>query len=240
MSPYQYGANNPICNIDVNGDSTIYYSFTGELLYVSHDQDENAVTVLDEENTAFFKEVKEMLKIIGVDIDELDAISSDARELGDSYIVNEYWGFEENNRVVENRSGEKYQGQYREHSIPLYDINGEIRIGSDSEKIIGDVGFVNPAQNPSNPNHVANLHTHPNAGIYKGPLSGSWYPEPSGTDLEGKDQLNYYDIVVSRTEINFYNRLNLSKGSSVNHAYPRYDSRGSSLSINRNSFKNLK
>ena len=47
MSGYQYAANNPISNIDVNGDSTLYYTHNGQLLHVSHDNKENSVVFID-------------------------------------------------------------------------------------------------------------------------------------------------------------------------------------------------
>ena len=38
LSPYQYGANNPICNVDVNGDS-IWYTIKDNIITLNHTMD---------------------------------------------------------------------------------------------------------------------------------------------------------------------------------------------------------
>ena len=218
MSPYLYAGNNPIVNIDINGDSTIYYSVSGERLFVSNDQAENAVTILNSENTELFQQVANMLKLAGIDTDNIDIINPIARQLGDSYYTDGI--FDVFNKSVADvafvYNGIDYCKEYKTYwektSSNEYRMNKE-------QITIGDIKY---AVNEPNTG-VSTNHTHPNAG--KPPVPEGWrninfYDTPQRLDFKDYQvRNNSFHTVTSPTALYFINRKDQAHGGIIKVPY---------------------
>ena len=201
-TPYHYVLNNPIKNIDINGDSTIYFGSDGNVLHVSDDGLENAVTFIGDDQVDEFKEQ--------LFSDTMNDESSDLRGFGTSYMTGGLVDFfEENNSDTKNKTTgeENHNSETNEHGTYLYESNGEVRVGS--QNITGSrmsIGWDNPTEGDP----VGKVHTHPNEGEdtrTEGGRYGTHAVKPSGWDMEtGGNKKGYYNVVVGSKNIYFYQK----------------------------------
>ncbi|MDH5608160.1 MAG: RHS repeat-associated core domain-containing protein [Cyclobacteriaceae bacterium] len=200
LSPYQYGRNNPLLFIDVNGDSTVYYDNNGNQLWVSHDGLDNGVTFIDDDNVLDFYEQ------LGKDLENDQ--SSDLRGFGTTYLTDGIESFFEDNKSDtkgdngnQNINANDGNPLVNEHGSFLYqNKNGEVEIGS--ENIPGTPGFAHGIDKLKE-GTVGSVHTHPNAGRKSG---SAYFGSGVGSfdhGLEAKER--YYNVAISSTSIIFFN-----------------------------------
>ncbi|MEQ9099719.1 MAG: RHS repeat-associated core domain-containing protein [Imperialibacter sp.] len=202
LSPYQYGRNNPMLFVDINGDSTAYYDNAGALLYMSHDGLENAVTVVNDENKGEF--FKTLIK------DLMNEQSSDLRSFGTSYMLDGLESrFEGTKGDKDNGTGgEWYDGLSSEHGSFLYESSGEVRIG-DEDFPGGPATIIFSGKNESD-DYVGYYHTHPNSGRRDNRRGGALQDPPSKdgqmNDRNHEAKRGYRNAVVTPSNVYLYNK----------------------------------
>lgn len=201
LSPYQYGRNNPLLFIDVNGDSTIYYDNNGNQLWVSHDGLENAVTVIDDDKFLDFYEQ------LGKDLENDQ--SSDLRGFGTSYMIG---GMEERFEDTKGdtdhpQGGKWHDGLSAEHGSFLYENDGEVRVGDeDFGGGVNSIIFLGKNEG----DYVGYYHTHPNSGK-RDRKQGATHQDPPSSkgqmnDRKHEAKRGYRNAVVTPNNVYLYNK----------------------------------
>ena len=209
QSPYVSMDNNPILYNDILGDSSEYYGPSGDLLHVSTDNLQNAVTIIPQDNLEQFK--KDLASFKESDCGNCGMANKVLRTSGVSYATDDLEQFfEDNNADVDK------DGYIREHKSYLYISNdGLIRRGAENiqgraENVTSDDKDVNTGkQGPQGTNPVGQVHTHPNVGKPAN-SPGSYYSDsPSNPDHYTPYNKNqYHDAIVSPKSIWFLNSSN--------------------------------
>jgi RHS repeat-associated protein len=200
-SPYHFALNNPILFLDFNGDSTIYYNYNGDVLHVSHDQMENAVVVISDDQLEGFNEylTQIMNDPNGVGWDADGSLENWAlRSYGESYMIDGFKDFYSTNHDQQNSSD-------AEHASFLYEKDGVVRIGNENftqnkadEVTWGKAEGKNPA---------GKIHTHASPLIKE---------EPSKHDRQfHKNRI--YNVVIGPDNIYLYGKNEIR---SVNGQFP--------------------
>ena len=183
-SPYTGMANNPVMYNDVLGDSSKFFNESGELLLTTHDNLENAVVIINDDNFDAFQERLTLAEQKNIDINS-DKLVKSLRGLGDSYMIDEMKHF------FYSTIGDAQYGYSYEHGSYLYIKNKEVRIGN--ENITNNL-YRNVIL-PTKKDAYGDLHTHPNAGLYDSPTTGVFEHRPSSQDYDN----NYkgFSVVIS-------------------------------------------
>jgi len=229
LSPYHYCANNPIKYIDVNGDSTIYYSESGRHLFTSHDKMQNALVIIkDKDVQNFVKTGTEFLKAGQADTDNANIVG---RMMGTEYMLDDFYDWLDNEvdgEWLSNSSGER-TGWRAEKGSMLFDDNGRIRIGSKVGVGDHDRIFWNQDYGEVDQGSVSKVHSHSNVGLtsYKTYYSGRSYADSKSHNTP----TNYMDVIV---EIN----QNREKKLIFYNGPAGYG--GTNIRIDKNTFKNTR
>jgi RHS repeat-associated protein len=198
VTSYNFLLNNPIMMVDPGGDSTVYYNTAGEILYTSHDQLENAISIIPDENLMAFNDALEKNKDALEDPLLRNMVNSKLRNYGVNYSTNSIDGFWK--RSI--GDGDLENGNY------LYENEfGLIVVGAPQDDIVGTQTNIIWPKPPSN--SVGDIHTH--ECLFCG-------TNPSTKDVNrnwGKikfkmTKVQYFDIVVSQNEIIFHNQFSSS------------------------------
>lgn len=205
LTPYNFVDNNPISNIDKKGDSTLYYSSTGVLLFASRDNLENMLVIIDASNVEAFGNRIESA-VMTTDPKMRQDINSNSfnrslRNLGSQkYATEMFENFYNKNKSDQDQTAAT--GYMNEHGTWLYkDANGVVRTGAENQVTSASGGV---RQEPDAANSVGRLHTHPNAG--KPADMGLLYSHgPSPEDENRINSTGYFDVIVSPKQIYLYN-----------------------------------
>lgn len=214
LNPYHYCAWNPVKNIDINGDSTLYY-YKGQLLFASHDGLRNAVV-----DVSAYDLNSDQISYIKSAADSKDPkyhsdkLNKQLRSLGVSYHTDEYEKFYSDNRNYKNSEGvypeHATYGRYnaKTKSVELTNVH-IIATGKGQEGRVVDYekdpdvnNNGNPSPYTSMPDGTTQIHTHTATDT-----------NPSSADSSPGDTDNklFYDVMINETTIFMYNR----KGSGI-------------------------
>ena len=211
FSSYLTLSNNPIIYSDTRGDTSIYYDEQGNFLKRINDKLENAVVVISSKNVDKFNEhLKYSEGNKGLNSKSL---AKRLRELGDSYMTDDLFGFYDDN---DEPDYDLPGGQYaQEHGSILYNKDGEIRQGY--ENYVGEDEHVDYSKNiggsgPRIPGATADgrVHTHPNEGLPNNqgiPLPGGWPSSSGGISGQGDwgtAPVNGFNVVVGKSQLSIY------------------------------------
>jgi RHS repeat-associated protein len=221
MSPYQYGANNPIKYIDVNGDSTAYFTASGSYLFTINDKNENGITVISSRKLLNFWAKFADLANNGKLMESTDQL----RSFGDTYMAEDMWSYNDDNNNVPDKN---FKALTEEFGTCLYqNKKGEIRTGKENYEGEWDGvwrldNFNIGGSGPKNSDevYVSAAHLHTNVGKFT--PKGGGLPSPSDPDdyksAPGPDD-HYWNAVISNKEIQLYKTVrvnNISNGTYTN------------------------
>lgn len=209
VSPYAMFNRNPVLYNDVLGDSSEYYGANGDLLHISTDNLQNAITIIPQDNIEQFK--KDLASFQKTDCGNCGIANKVLRTSGVSYASGDFEGFFE-----DNKGDLDEDGYVKEHKSYLYMSNdglvkkGVENIQGRAENVTTDDKDVNTGkQGPQGSNPIGQMHTHPN--VDKPANSpGSYYSDsPSNPDFYTPYKNNvYHDVIVSPKSIWFINSSN--------------------------------
>jgi len=163
-SPYNFVITNPIVALDNGGDSTIYYTESGRLLFIAHDNLDNALVVIDDDDIINFATLG--MNAMKYDQEHTDNINIQLRMKGKEYVIADFinYGKLQKEQKVFDGYG-KLINKYEKSSY-LYDNNGRIIIGK--KYAIGGANIVTDEDREKAEliweGSVSKIHDHPNAG----------------------------------------------------------------------------
>lgn len=213
-SSYLTFNNNPIYNIDILGDTSVYHDDKGNFLRMIPDNLENAVVIIPTEKLATFNEnisANEGNKGINS-----SGLGKKLRGLGDSYMTDDLFNFYDDNSAPDNSL--PYGDYANEHGTYLYKNNGEIRPGKenfeggDEHTTYGTNNRGGTGPRVPGATRSGRAHTHPNEGLPNEqgiPLPGGGTPSSAG-GLGGGDwgsgglKLNTFNVVIGKTQLTIY------------------------------------
>jgi len=206
MNPYGYCAGNPVKFIDVNGDSTLYYS-DNKLLFIANDQKiGNVVVDIPTKNKEKF--VYSILSIasIGGDLNT-DEINSTLRGLGTQYNLDAIKDFDD--EYAHDPMGGGLNAN-KERGVNLYEENGVVAPGGkvydgDGNSVKSNtIGFYGK----NSGTEIGFMHLHSSTYV-----NNDMNPAPSDPDYKDKSEMisqyhGKYNLVVSASHIYFISNSN--------------------------------
>lgn len=215
FNPYHYTLNNPIIFIDVNGDSTIYYSAEGAELYRTTDKSANAITVIPNKHLGGFSAMYNLLNELGVDLNGAIATFI-MRAYGETYDINGVFSFLDGNAKNYNKQTDVFQPNdgkgplINEQSARVEKKNGVWTVNPDKK----DNGPTNPFSVTLQGPGPVTMHTHESAGR-KVIIAGEKATVPEGKESVGNDGdipnarnrpgSGLLQMAVTKNSIFFYN-----------------------------------
>jgi hypothetical protein len=207
LSPYSAFENSPISIVDPGGDTTVYYSQTGQRLHISYDELPTAIVIVNDKQLARFNIELKVLKEINKGHEHGKSSNERWRSYGKMFDVKSLREFYNKNTIkkIDNKSpesptGYNSEGYFNETKGILYEKGGVIKPGDKTIKggvktVIGE-----PEDESDKGNRVGIIHTHPNEGL----------PDEIGTFRYGPsknvDLINAgkTDVIVGRENIYIY------------------------------------
>ncbi|MBI5538887.1 MAG: hypothetical protein HY951_02440 [Bacteroidia bacterium] len=209
LSGYASFENNPISIVDPGGDTTLYYSQKGQLLFTSYDKLPAAITIVSDKNIKQFTIQVASLKAANVQNDNKANIF--LRKEGKTFDVNSLRTFYNRNTVpgkdnkVDGEGPDLYAPNYfNESSGNLYQKDGLIKPGAKAEP--GSLATVTswPDIEPDKGEKVGKIHLHPNEGLAGPPFRKPFSYGPStNVDVINGGNMN---VIVGRENIYIYGK----------------------------------
>ncbi len=212
LSPYSSFENNPIVVMDLNGDTTVYFSQSGKHLFTSIDKLPTAVTIVSDKYLKVFA--------IGLHSSFKNKTQNDnfknlqSRSLGKTFDINAFRSFYNSNTIVgvdnispQSKTGFNDPGYFNESRSYIYEKNNLLRPGNNVAKGFIDWVSAYPEKEEGIGEITGKAHTHPNEGENGG--IGPYEFGPSPDDLDHK-WVN--DVIVGSKNIYFYGKNNTEFG----------------------------
>jgi hypothetical protein len=208
MSPYSFAEGNPIWKLDKSGDSTIYYSQSGVMLWATADKLDNAITIISDKNLVKFQIWKNAS--IKHKVVDSDVMASKLRQFGTLYETNKYRKFYNENKVLHildesdtddpKLIGKPNVGGYLDEvGVDLNNKSGVMTVGKNKTTM----GSMRKVPQPLDGSNF--LHLHPNEGkIDPMGLANSKVFDSNGKSLEDANPNTGLNVIVSPTKEYLY------------------------------------
>jgi len=202
FSSYSSFDNNPIAVLDPGGDTTVFFTQSGEFIYKCVDDGlPTAITIIDNDNLDLFMFGLSTYKD-ATDPTLISETSSAGRKLGLSIDVKAWRQFYNNNTVK--GSAKEKNGYFYETKVLAYEKDLVVSPGIEtvcSDELKKATGIVK--EETGKGVVVGEGHDHPNSGLAN--IVSEFGDVPSSEDQSGAQARgDKLDVIVSRTSINLY------------------------------------
>jgi RHS repeat-associated protein len=248
ISPYAFVANNPISNIEMGGDSVLFYSSSGKYLGYSNDNQrykgKNLLVIIDDKDLKNFRETYQKKRMLpNLTLEQKEAHVAGLEGMGQSFDITAFVDFYNTYEDKQMKDGKPVPYDPKVGPVEWTSSQGNKAVNSNDKG--GSVAPVGKATSDNSPSSVewpsrsqgyGDFHIHTSGLIGEGPSTTFDYPRAN--NVAKNDNSSPFSILVSGDAITIYRYKNA--GTDQTTGLSNEPSDLDVIQINRSSFKKAK